>query len=147
MEDLTPEKLYALRNDVIALEAAAALAYDHLYNGYANGETPTWDSTDARNGIAHAMSSITPLYIVSPDKTVFKRLALHDLRGGIFREAGAVLQFSDGRPEISGLCVQSSAIAETIAHLKQLRALLKDLATDYCERRRAPPAVGGSRSA
>lgn len=134
MTELTPQELHKLRNDVIALEAAAALAYDHIYNRNPIDETPTCHSGEARNAIAHAITSITPLYIVSPDRTEFKRVAIHDLRGGHFREAGAIMQFADGRQDLSGLCIQSSALSEIIAHLKQLPVLLKELAKEYSAR-------------
>lgn len=136
MTDLPPEKLDELRNDVIPLGAAAALAYDHIYTRSSIDETPTWRPGDARNAVAHAMASITPLYVAAASKVRFKRLTKDDLRSGAFQDAGAVLQFADGRPEISGLLVQSSRLEETIAQLQLMRGLLNELAKDYCARRR-----------
>jgi ribosomal protein L17 len=134
--DLPPQKLHELRNDVIPLEAAAALAYDRIYIRSSIDETPTWKPSDARNAVAHAMASITPLYIATASNGGFRRLTKDDLRSGEFQDAGAVLQFSDGRPEISGLLVQSSRVAEAIAQLQLMRGLLNELAKDYCARRR-----------
>lgn len=136
MTDLPPDKLHQLRTDVIPLEAAAALAYDHIYIRSSTDETPTWKPSDARNAVAHAMASITPVYVTHAGDGGFRRLTKDDLRSGQFQDAGAVLLFSDGRAEISGLLVQSSRLAETIAQLRLMRGLLNELAKDYCGRRR-----------
>lgn len=136
MADRSPPKVHELRNDVIPLEAAAALAYDHIYFRSSTDETRTWRPSDARNAVAHAMASITPLYVADESDGGFKRLTKDDLRSGVFQDAGAVLLFVDGRPEIVGLLVQSSRLEGIIAQLQLMRGLLNELAKDYCARER-----------
>src|SRR5688500_6101092 len=134
MTDLPAATLRDLRNDLIPLAAAAALAYDHVYTRNSIDETPTWRPSDARVAVAHAMASITALYV--PSGKAFRQLTKEDLRGGSFLDAGAVLRFPDGRADVSGLLVQSSRLEELIGQLLLMRGLLNELARDYCARRR-----------
>jgi len=136
MTDLPPEKLHRLRNDVLALEAAAALAYDHLYIQSPADKTSGWASSDARNALAHAISSLTLLYVPSVDKTAFRRLIHPNLKGGRFSDGGSVLRFDDGRPEISGICIQTSLLREVIMELKRLRGTIDELTSNYTAHRR-----------
>ena len=135
MTDLSREKLHRLRNDLLALDGVAVLAYDQLYIRTAE-DTTSRDASDVRNAIAHAISTLTLLYIPSADRTAFRQLAPPDLKGGRFSDGGAVLRFDDGRPEISGMCIQSSLIREVITELQYLRSTLDELASGYSARRR-----------
>ena len=135
MTDLSLEKLHRLRNDMLALDGVAVLAYDRLYVRTA-GETTTRDASDVRNAIAHAISTLTLLYVPSADRTAFRQLTQPDLKGGRFTDGGAVLRFGDGRPAISGMCIHSSLVREVITELRLLRNTVDELASGYSARRR-----------
>jgi hypothetical protein len=130
MSDLSRDKLHRLRNDLLAVDGVAGLAYDRLYVRTAPG-TATPDASEVRNAIAHAISTITLLYVPSADRTAFRQLTQAELQGGRFSDGGAVLRFDDGRPSISGLCMQSSLVREVISELSNLRSALDELTSRY----------------
>ena len=139
MTDLARDKLHRLRNDMLALDGVAVLAYERLYVRTAR-DTTTRDTSDVRNAIAHAISTLTLLYVPSADRTAFRQLTKPDLKGGRFGDGGAILRFDDGRPEISGMYIQSSLVREVITELAELRSTLEELASGYGKAEKVRPA-------
>jgi hypothetical protein len=123
LDEVEREERHAVRNELMTLEAAAALAFERLFSG----QPLTKNTPDARNRIAHALAVLMPVYTFNEERTEFYRLAYEDLRRGHFYEGGRELWYTDGRPILQRIAVRSSDLGTAIARLHEVPELIENL--------------------
>jgi hypothetical protein len=123
MEELEREKRHALRNELMLLEVATALAFDRLF-----GREPLMKSTpQARDRIAHAMAALVSIYTFDEQKASIHELRYDDLRRGRFSEGGRQLLYSDGRKPLLRVAVRNADLGQAINRLRELPDLMDQL--------------------
>jgi hypothetical protein len=123
MEEVDREERHAVRNELMTLEAAAALAFERLFAG----EPLTKNTPDARNRIAHALAALIPIYSFNEDRTAFYRLTYEDLRRGHFYEGGRELWYTNGKNPLTRIAARISDLSSAIDRLRGLPDLMAQL--------------------
>lgn len=118
MVDLTPEEQRRLRKDGIALDCAAALAYQRLFGlkpRDGRGSEPRWTC----HVLAGALAARLSVYTHNEQLTEFSRFDAHELHGAAFNRSGRGLLLSDGRT-VEHLVVRLSDLRRAIANPQAL---------------------------
>lgn len=116
----TSDELHALRKDLIALEAAAALAYERVF-GESHCATARVRNEPARNAVAHALIDLATIYTHDASRSTITALKRDDVVGGEFRDGARRLFFPDGRPQITPLAIRSSALRQAVEAMRAMR--------------------------
>ena len=96
MVELTQEEQRLLRKDLIALNCAAALAYERLFGQKHRNEfglTPR----ESGNAVASAIAARVPVYTHNEQLTEFNRFDPPELQGASFDRGGREARLRDGR--------------------------------------------------
>ena len=74
-------------------------------------------------GIAHVMAALIPMYAYHPsDGQELRRVTAEELLRGFFRQDSHELHFTDGRAAVVDVAVESAAVTEVIAMLRDAAA-------------------------
>jgi hypothetical protein len=114
MVELTQEEQRRLRKDLIALDCAAALAYERLF-GQKHRDEFGLRPRESGNALASALASRLPIYAHNEQLTEFKRFDPPELQGVLFNRGGRELRFPDGRA-LERLVVRLSDLRAAIAN-------------------------------
>ena len=98
--------------DLISLEIAVRCIFSAIYDDAPNPERLT--------GLAQALVALVPVYRAAPGGRA-SVLTESELRDGLIRDAGAVMQFRDGRPNLVELFISSTSLERAIAMLAEPR--------------------------
>jgi hypothetical protein len=123
LDELERQERHAVRNELMTLEAAAALAFERLFSG----EPLSRNTPEARNRIAHALAALIPIYTFTQDRTAFYRLEYVDLRHGHFYEGGRELWYTNGKDPLERIAIRSSDLGGAIDRLRELPELMSQL--------------------
>ena len=104
------------RHQLVPLFIALEHIYRQVYTERTLGTAPSRCS-DALDGLAHAVSSLAPLWAYSEDGGEVRELTARELASGLFRQGGQTLYFVDGPAPINNLAIRASAIGSVIAAL------------------------------
>jgi hypothetical protein len=119
MLESTLEEPHQLRRDLLPIEAAAALAYEQVYDAQHRNEH-NFTNDHIKNVMAHALAMLGAIYTVDSDKTKITKLQTGDLATGVFRDGARRLFFYDGRPELTRIVIKSRDLARAIEQLIEL---------------------------
>ena len=117
LEQLDREARHQLLNGFIMMPLAALLACVRT-----TGNDVTVSDADL-NAMAERLAQLITPYSVSDDRQTVVALGAEDIHGGRFRKAGRLVEFSDGRPAITGLAIQRASLNGAIDMLKRLEEL------------------------
>jgi hypothetical protein len=126
MFEFTPEELHQLRRDLLPIEAAAALAYEQVYDAQHRREHD-FTSDHIKNVMAHALAMLGAIYTFDSATTKITKLQSGDLVTGVFREGARRLFFYDGRPELTRISIKSLDLSRAIQQLIELHMPFESL--------------------
>ena len=115
MVELTQEEQHRLREDLIALDFAAALAYRRLFGELRDVE----DRSAPRNAVASALAARLPVYVHNEQLTEFQRYDPPELQGARFDRGGREVRLPDGRALVR-VVVRLSDLQHAIADPQSL---------------------------
>lgn len=118
MVKLTQEEQRQLRRDLIALDCAAALAYERLF-GQRHREKFGLTPQESGNALASALAACVSIYTHDEYLTAFTRLEPSELQHAIFRRGGREARFPDGLA-LGHLAVRLSDLKEAITNPETL---------------------------
>src|SRR4051812_19302313 len=112
MMDEIPE--HQLRNSVLPMVGAAALAYQRLFNDeYRNANFGRLEVDLTQ--IANALADLLFLYTFDIDRTTIRKLTSEQVAEGYFLDSGRVMVFQNGAQSISRIGVHKEHLQEAIA--------------------------------
>ena len=103
-------------NNLVTMAEAAMTAYLQSTGSTARIAEST------RNLYAELLSRLVTLYALSEDRQQVRALTRADVDGGIFRDGGREICFSDGRPSVRELALTRTALKSAIERLKRANA-------------------------
>ena len=98
--------------DLISLEIAVRCIFSAVYD-----DAPTHERL---TGLAQAVVALVPIYRSLPQGG-FSSLTENQLRDAVARDAGAVIEFRDGRPALADLFISATSLERAIAMLAEPR--------------------------
>jgi hypothetical protein len=109
-----------MRNQLLPVAAAAALAYQRLY-ARDPGASPANAVGQDLNAIADVLATMVDLYTFSPTGTNIRKLTADEVSGGSFENSARELTFRDGRQTIARLAVLAADFDRALEYLKAHR--------------------------
>ena len=97
-------------NELIELEIAVRCIFSAIYD-----DAPTQERL---TGLAQAVVALVPVYRSAPGCEI-AAVSETELRDGLVRDAGAVMQFRDGRPALGHLFISSMSLEHAISLLAE----------------------------
>lgn len=97
---------------LISLEIAVRCIFSAIYDDAPSHERLT--------GLAQAVVALVPIYRSLPQGN-FSPLTENQLRDGLTRDVGTVIEFRDGRPALTDLFISSTSLERAIAMLAEPR--------------------------
>jgi hypothetical protein len=94
--------------DLVPLEIAVRCVFSAIYD-----DVPT---PERLSGLAQAMVVLVPVYTQAPHGEV-STVTDADLRDGLVRDAGTIVQFPDGRPALTNLFIAATSVDHAIRML------------------------------
>jgi hypothetical protein len=113
MVELPEEEHRRLRKDLIALDCAAALAYERLF-GQKHRDEYGLRPRESGNALASALAARLPVYTHNEQLTEFRRFDPPELQGASFNRGGREVRLPDGRALVR-LVVRLSDLQQAIA--------------------------------
>jgi hypothetical protein len=118
MVELTQEEQRRLRKDLIALDCAAALAYERLFGQQHRNEFGL-RPRESGNALASALAARLPVYTHNEALTEFRRFDPPELQGALFDRGGREMRLADGRAVVR-LVIRLSDLQDAIANPRTL---------------------------
>ncbi len=94
--------------DLVPLEIAVRCVFSAIYD-----DVPT---PERLSGLAQAMVVLVPVYKQTSDGEV-STVTDAELRDGLVRDAGTIVQFHDGRPALTNLFIAATSVDHAIRML------------------------------
>jgi hypothetical protein len=94
---------------LVPLHMAARMVYAAVYQARKNAA-----SHERLGGLAQAIVALIPIYTIACGETEPRRIPEAQLAGGVIKLGGKEVQFTDGRPAITGVLVTRTGIDHVI---------------------------------